>query len=77
MMRICGVLLVAFTLSAQTADEKDAIAVAQKAFDGIAAHDAGMLRAVMLPDARIYSAADAAAVTGLSGEDLANRIAST
>jgi hypothetical protein len=58
-------------------DETDAVAVAQKAFDGIAGHDAAMLKSVMLPDARIYSVRDAANPAGISGEDMATRIAST
>jgi hypothetical protein len=54
-------LLVAVSASAVTADEKEAIAIVQKVFDGIAAHDGAMIRANMLTDARVYAARDAAA----------------
>jgi len=54
-------LLVAVSAPAETADEKEAIAVVQKVFNGIAAHDGAMIRATMLPEARVYAARDAAA----------------
>jgi len=60
---------------AQPADEADAVAAVQKTFDGMAARDAAMIRASMLPDARLYSvrAANAPSSTGL--DDFASRIA--
>jgi hypothetical protein len=54
-------LLVAVSALADTADEKEAVAMVQKLFDGIAAHDGAMIRATMLPDVRVYAARDAAA----------------
>lgn len=40
---------------AHSSDEQDAIATAQKLFDGMAAHDAAMIRSTVLPDARLYA----------------------
>jgi hypothetical protein len=54
-------LFVALSAPAETADEKGAIAIVQKFFDGLAAHDGAMLRATMLSEARVYAARDAAA----------------
>jgi hypothetical protein len=54
-------LLFAVSAPAQTADEKEAIAMVQKLFDGIRAHDGAMIRATMLAEARVYAARDAAA----------------
>jgi hypothetical protein len=69
-------LLALTPLGAQTSDEKDAIAAAQKTFDGMAAHDAAMIRSSMLPDARLYSARDDGAVAPSTAVgDFADRIA--
>jgi hypothetical protein len=65
----------AFLLPAQTADEKDAVSAAQKLFDAMAAHDADALRAVMLPDARLYSIRANAAPASTAGADFATQIA--
>ena len=46
-------LTTVIVLSAQTSDEKEAIATLQRTLDGIAAHDGAMIRSTMLPDARI------------------------
>jgi hypothetical protein len=54
-MRLIALLLVIPPLFAQSADESDVIAVVQKTFDGMAAHDEAMIRSTMLPDARLYS----------------------
>ena len=56
-------LTTVIVLSAQTSDEKEAIATLQRTLDGIAAHDGAMIRSTMLPDARIYVARDAAVPT--------------
>lgn len=64
-------------LFAQTSDEKDAVATVQKTFDGIAAHDAAMIRSTMLPDARLFSVRDEGVPAGRAAEDLASQIAST
>jgi hypothetical protein len=54
-------LAAAFLAAAQPpTEEAAAIAVVQKVFDGIAAHDADLIRSTMLPDARIHSVRDAA-----------------
>lgn len=63
-------------LFAQTSDEKDAVAAVQKTFNGIAAHDAVMIRSTMLPDPRVYSVRDEGAPTAVAVEDLASHIAS-
>ncbi len=71
------ILLLALTpLFAQTSDEKDAVAAVQKTFNGMAAHDAAMIRSTMLPDARLYSVKDEG-VPGpsTSVEDFAARVA--
>src|SRR5580658_9071377 len=71
-----AVLLLALApLFAQTADEKDAIAAATKAFDAIAAHDPAMIRSAMLPDARVYYVHDDSAPASVSVEEMASRVA--
>ena len=67
-------LLVAISAPAATTDEKDALAIVQKLFDGIAAHDAAMLRATMLPDAHVYAARDAAAPTASTVAETVDRL---
>jgi len=62
-------------LATYASDENDAIAVVQKTFDGLAARDAAMIRATMLPDARIFAVRGDAAPTGLSIDDFLSRIA--
>lgn len=55
-MRIAAILLLAVApCVAQSSDEKEVVAVVQKLFDAMAAHDEAGLRATMLPDARLYS----------------------
>jgi hypothetical protein len=68
-------LLALVPLVAETPDEKDAAAAAQKTFDGMAAKDASMIRAGMLPEARLYSIRQDGATTSTAGEDFATRIA--
>ncbi|SRR5579884_3168229 len=46
--------LAAVPLFSQDSDKADAVAVVQKLFDGMAAHDAAAIRAAVLPDARFY-----------------------
>ena len=78
MRRLTTLLL--FTLGRampQTSDEKDAIATVQKTFDGMAAHDAAIIRSTMLPDARLYSiATNGTPVPGTTVDDFATRISS-
>jgi len=68
-------LLVSATLIAQTSDEEAAIATVQRTFDGMAAHDAAMIRSTMLPDARLYSVRDTGAPAVTAAEDFISRIA--
>jgi hypothetical protein len=64
-------------LFALTSDEKDALSTVQKTFNGMAAHDAAMIRSSMLPDAQLYSTRDESApAPSTSVGDFANRIAS-
>lgn len=76
LMRLLAVILLntVIVLSAQTADEKEAIAVVQRTFDGIAAHDGDMIRSSMLPDARIFALRDTGAPAGVTVADLVDRI---
>jgi hypothetical protein len=67
-------LLLSATLFAQPTDEAAVIAVVQKVFDGMAAHDAAMIRSTMLPDARFYSVRDAGKPSTMTAEDFATRI---
>ncbi len=62
-------------LLAQTSDEKQPAATVQKLFDGMAAHDAEMIRSTVLPDARFYSVRDEAVPTSTAAEDFISRIA--
>jgi hypothetical protein len=70
-------LIVLAPLGAQTSDEKDAVATVQRTFDGMAAHDAAIIRSTMLPDARLYSVRDGGAPAARAGEDFATQIAGT
>jgi hypothetical protein len=79
-MRWLSILLL-FTLVpqfAQTSDEADALAAVQKTFDGMAAHDAAMIRSSTLPDARLYAVREEGAPSaGTAVGDFANQIASS
>ena len=76
MRRLTTLLLFTLVpLIAETSDEKDAVATVQKTFDGMAAHDAAMIRSTMLPDARLYSVRDTGVAAGTAAEDFANQIA--
>jgi hypothetical protein len=69
-------LLASLALLALPSDEDAVIATLQKTFDGMAAHDAVMIRSTMLPDARLYSVRDAASPTSTAAEDFIARVAS-
>ena len=75
MRLLTSLLLTAVLLPAQTSDEKDVVAVVQKAFDGIGAHDGEMIRSTMLADARIYSVRDAGVPASTAVADMAAQIA--
>ena len=73
---IAGLVILLVPLIAQTADEKGAVTVAQKLFDGMAARDASIIRSVLLPDARLYSVQDSGAASpGVPGTEFATQIA--
>ena len=77
-MRLLTALLLlipAYSL-AYASDEDDVIATVQKTFDGMAAHDAAMIRSTMLPEARFYFVRDAGAPATTAAEDFTTRIAS-
>lgn len=76
-MRLLAALLLFAAVPSfpQPAAEKDALAAAQKLFDGMAAHDAAGIRALLLPDARLYSVRNDAAPVATTGEDFAARLA--
>ncbi|HUO27889.1 MAG TPA: nuclear transport factor 2 family protein [Bryobacteraceae bacterium] len=62
-------------LALMASDEKDAVAVVQKTFDGLAARDAATIRSTMLPDARIFAVRGDAAPAGVSIDEFLQRIA--
>jgi len=76
-MRLLPTLLLFFAaiLPAAASDEDDVIAAVQKIFDGMAAHDAAIIRSAMLPDARLNSIRDTNAPASMPAEDFAARIA--
>jgi hypothetical protein len=75
-MRPLALLLLWLPVLADTTDEEAAIALVQKTFDGMSAHDAAMIRSTMLPDARLYAVRpDGTPGPSRSGEDFANQIA--
>jgi hypothetical protein len=67
-------LTLSAALLAQNSDDKDAIATVQKTFDGMAAHDASMIRATMLPDALLYSIRSGAAPVAITAREFVTRI---
>jgi hypothetical protein len=75
MRLIAGLMLFVAVSFAQASDEKDAVAAAQKVFDGMAAKDAAALRAMMLPEARLYAVRDDRAPTATTGDAFAGGIA--
>lgn len=76
MRLLIAIALLFLPLFAQTSDEKEAIAAVQKTFNAMAAHDAAMIRATMLPDARLYAVRDQGAPTSTTLDDFASQIAS-
>jgi hypothetical protein len=75
MRLIAGLMLFAAVPFAQASEEQDAVAAAQKVFDGMAAKDAAAIRAVMLPDARLYAVRDDRPPTSTAGDAFAGQIA--
>ncbi len=74
MRLIAPLLLFALFLSAQSADEKEAVAIVQKVFDGMKAHDADMIRSTMLPDSRLYAIRDEGPASSSAAADFAANI---
>jgi hypothetical protein len=75
MRSIAILMLFAAVGFAQTPEEKDVVAAAQKVFDGMAAHDAAAIRSVMLPEARLYAVRDDRAPTATPADAFAGTIA--
>ena len=59
----------------ETSDEADAIAVVQKTFDGMKAHDEAAIKATFLPDARLYAIRDNVPGPSRTGDEFAAQIA--
>ena len=76
MRLLIAIALLFLPLLAQASDEKEAIATVQKTFNAMAAHDTAMIRATMLPDARLYAVRDQGAPTSTTVDDFASQIAS-
>jgi len=74
-MRLPAILLfTAILLPAQASDEKDVVAMVQRVFDGIGAHEGEMIRSAMLPDARIYLMRDNGTPSSTALADMAAQI---
>src|SRR5271154_4053884 len=75
-MRFLTVMVV-FGLSAslaETPEEKEAVGVVQKLFDGMAAKSGDAIRATMMADARLYAVRQDGAATASSVDDFVKRI---
>lgn len=70
MLLICGAGLV----SAQSPDEKAAVATVQKLFDAMAAHDSDGARTVLIPEGHIVAIRETGAVTHSTQEQFAARL---
>jgi len=75
MRLIAGLMLFAAFAFSQASEEKEIVAAAQKVFDGMAAKDAAAIRAVMLPEARLYAVRDDRPPTTTAGDAFAGQIA--
>lgn len=58
MRLIAAFIVLAAIASSQSSEEKEIVAAAQKVFDGMAAKDAAAIRAMMLPEARLFAVRD-------------------
>lgn len=63
-------------LCGATAEEEQVVAVVQKVFDGIAAHDGALILSTMLPDARLTSVRDDGTPASISATEMSSRISS-
>ena len=59
---------------ADTSDEKDVIAVVQRFFDAMSAHDSAAARAVLMPEGRTVATRETGAVSGGTQEQFAARL---
>lgn len=77
MMRLATLILLACaSLSAAGGEEEKAVlAAVQRLFDGMAAHDAAMIKSVMTPDARLVRVTRLGKPAATSGDDFAAGIA--
>ena len=69
-----SIALLCMPVVARATDEADAIAAAQKLFDGMAAHDAAMIRSTVLPDATLYALRPDGAAQTSKATDFADHI---
>lgn len=71
---VACVFFAGFHLCAQPDQEKAAVAVVQKLFDAMAAHDSEGARAVLIPDGRIVAVRENGTVSNSAQEEFAARL---
>jgi hypothetical protein len=74
MRLLAALLLFAAIPFAQSSEDQDAVAAAQKLFDAMSAHDGAAIRALLLPDARFYAVREDRAPSVTPGESFADQI---
>jgi hypothetical protein len=74
MRMLAALLFCSFSLAAADGDEKSILAAMQKLFDGMAAHDAAMIKSAMTADARLVRVRQGKTAS-TSGDDFATSIA--
>lgn len=77
MRPLLACLIALLPLAAQTSEEKDVLATAQRVFDGMAANDAAKILSEMTPDARLYGVNASGIAYARPAEEWAKRIASS
>jgi hypothetical protein len=75
MRLLAGLMLVVAIAFAQSSEEKEIVAAAQKVFDGMAAKDGAAIRSAMLPEARLYAVRDDRTPTSTAADAFAGQIA--
>ena len=73
-MRIAWLLLAAALCASAQDDKKEAVAVVDKLFAGMAARDAGLMSSTMTPDAKLVGAQDGQISSAITGDEFAQRI---
>jgi hypothetical protein len=73
-MRWILILLLAMPSLMAQSDEREAIAAIEKLFKGMSAHDAELIRSVMLPDAQIFAVRDDGAPTSRGAKEFVDMI---